>query len=77
MNFEREMNNYLEYKGYRGLIEFSNVDLVFFGTIAGINDLVTFEGTSVEEIKTAFREAVDDYLTTCIELGKKPEKEFK
>ena len=43
----------------------------------GIDDLVTFEGTSVEEIKSAFFNAVDEYLETCNELGKNPEKEFK
>ena len=71
------MKNYLEYKGYRGVVEFSDTDSVFFGKISGINDLVTFEGTSVAEIKSAFTEAVDDYLETCKEIGKKPEKEFK
>lgn len=71
------MRNYLEYKGYRGLVEFSEADSFFFGTISGINDLVTFEGASVEEIKSAFYEAVDDYLETCKEIGKSPEKEFK
>lgn len=29
------------------------------------------------EIKTAFEEAVDDYVETCKEVNKKPEKSFK
>jgi predicted HicB family RNase H-like nuclease len=71
------MNNYIEYKGYRGIIDYSDQDSILYGKIMGIDDLVTFEGTSVEEIKLAFFNAVDDYLKTCKELGKNPEKEFK
>lgn len=71
------MNNYLEYKGYRGFIDYSSKDATFFGSIFGINDLISFEGSNVEEIRLAFEEAVDDYLETCKEIGKKPEKEYK
>ena len=71
------MNNFLEYKGFSGTIEFSSQDDCFFGKIVGINDLVTFEGRSVEEIKASFFEAVDDYLEMCKELGKEPEKAYK
>ena len=71
------MNSALEYKGYFGSIEFSNEDDCFYGKILGINDLVTFEGSSVEEIRAAFREAVDDYLLMCERVGKEPEKTYK
>lgn len=71
------MKNYLEYKGYRGTIQFSADDMVFFGVIQGINDLVTFEGESVEDLQRAFKETVDDYLDMCHRVGKEPEKEYK
>ena len=71
------MKNYFEYKGYVGSVEFSADDRVFFGTLHGINDLVTFEGASVTELESSFKEAIDDYLTTCEELGKKPDKVYK
>ena len=71
------MNNVLEYKSYIGTIEFSADDNCFFGKIIGINDLVSFEGSSVEEIRTAFTEAVDDYLEMCAENGKEPDKSYK
>jgi predicted HicB family RNase H-like nuclease len=35
---------------------------------------VTFEGRTVEELKKAFRESVDDYLDFCKQRGEKPEK---
>ena len=39
----------------------------------GIQSLVTYEGRTVEEIKAAFAEAVDDYLELCAQEGIKPE----
>lgn len=71
------MNDTLKYKSYYAQVNFSGEDDVFFGRIIGINDLVTFEGASVRELKKAFHEAVDDYLETCRNLGKEPEKTYK
>ena len=71
------MKNMLEYKGYLGSLQFSADDRVFYGKIEHIRSLVTFEGTDVESLEEAFREAVDDYLATCRELGREPEKPFK
>src|SRR5690554_5159230 len=71
------MSNYLKYKDYLATLEFSAEDEVFYGRLFGINDLVSFEGSSVKEIKIAFEEAVEDYIETCKEIDKKPEKTFK
>ncbi|MBA0885294.1 type II toxin-antitoxin system HicB family antitoxin [Flavobacterium undicola] len=71
------MKNYLEYKGYIGTVEFSAEDKIFFGKIQGINDLVTFEGASVDELQKSFQESILDYLETCAILNKVPEKVFK
>ena len=71
------MKNVLEHKSYTGSVEFSNTDETFFGKIVGIRDLVTFEADSVVKLKKAFKEAVEDYIATCIALGKDPDKEYK
>lgn len=71
------MINSLTYNGYTASISYSSTDEVFFGKVLAINDLVTFEGTSVIELKEAFQEAVDDYLETCKFLGKAPDKAYK
>lgn len=71
------MKNYLEYKGYIGTVSLSEEDGCFFGTIQGINDLVTFEGETVSEIRHSFEEAVDDYLEFCKENNLEPEKAYK
>ncbi len=71
------MSDVLEYKNYLSTVQFSAEDDVFYGKVIGINDLVTFEGESVTDLKAAFKEAVDDYLETCVELNKQPEKAYK
>jgi predicted HicB family RNase H-like nuclease len=71
------MNNLLEYKGYWGSVEFSAPDKVFYGKILGINDLVSFEGNTVSKLEKSFRDMVDDYLFTCQQLGKEPQKAYK
>jgi len=70
-------NNTLSYKDYYGSVEYSAADECFFGKIIGINDLVSFEGGSVSELKKAFAEAVDDYIAMCAEIGKEPQKSYK
>lgn len=71
------MTDYLKYKDYLATISYSAEDEVFYGKIFGINDLVTFEGTSVSGLKKAFQEAVNDYIETCEQVGKSPEKSYK
>jgi predicted HicB family RNase H-like nuclease len=71
------MTDYLKYKDYLATINYSAEDDVFYGRVFGINDLVTFEGTSVSGLKKAFQEAVNDYIETCKELDKAPEKSYK
>lgn len=71
------MSDTITYKGYLGTVHFSEEDEVFHGKIEAINDLIMFEGKSVKELKKAFHEAVDDYLKTCSEMGREPQKPFK
>jgi predicted HicB family RNase H-like nuclease len=66
----------MTYKGYAARIEYSEEDESFVGHIAGIRDVVGFHGDSVAELKTAFEEAVDDYLATCEKVGKAPQKPY-
>jgi predicted HicB family RNase H-like nuclease len=71
------MKNMMEYKGYLGSVQYSAEDHVLFGKVEHIRSLVTFEGAEVASLEEAFREAVDDYLETCRELGRNPEEPFK
>lgn len=60
--------NILNYKDHQAEIHFSAEDEIFYGKLIG-NDLVSFEGTTVKELKKAFQEAVDDYLVTKKEIA--------
>ena len=59
------MKDVLNYKGFIGSVHFSADDNVFFGKIEGINDLVTFEGKSVNELISAFHFVVDEHIKDC------------
>jgi predicted HicB family RNase H-like nuclease len=71
------MNDILKYREYISSVHYSTEDEVFHGKVLGINDLITFEGESVAELKKAFKEAVEDYIDTCTQLQKSPEKAYK
>ena len=71
------MNNLLEYGGYHARIELDSEEMIFVGTVFGINDSLSFHGTSIEELTTKFKECIDNYLLLCSQIGKEPEKEFR
>ena len=66
----------LEYKGYQGVVEFDAEAGLFHGEVADTRDVITFQGTSVQELEQAFRESVDDYLAFCVERGEEPDRPF-
>lgn len=69
-------NNLIRYKNYHGSVNYSNDDFLY-GKLEGILDLVSYEGRDVESLKKAFKDAVDDYLDTCKDAGREPERPFK
>jgi predicted HicB family RNase H-like nuclease len=70
------MKNVLKYKGYTGTVIFDADDRIFHGRIMGLTDIITFEGASVSKLEKDFRSAVEEYLQTCQEIGRVPEKPF-
>jgi len=71
------MKNTMEYKGYIGSVEFSEVDELFFGQVQGIRSLISYEGTNAKELVKDFHEAIDAYLELCKEEGTEPERAYK
>ena len=49
---------------------FDNDDNIYHGKLLNIEDSVTFEGKTMEELRIAFAESVCDYVKTCVEIGK-------
>jgi predicted HicB family RNase H-like nuclease len=66
----------MEYKGYIGTVEYDPEAGIFHGDVINTRDVVTFQGTTVEEIERAFKDSIDDYITWCKEEGVEPEKPY-
>ena len=66
----------LTYKGYQGSFEYDPDADIFHGDVLHINDVVTFQGRSIDELKAALAESIEVYLEYCAKKGRKPEKPF-
>ncbi|MDX2212989.1 MAG: type II toxin-antitoxin system HicB family antitoxin [Oculatellaceae cyanobacterium bins.114] len=66
----------LTYKGYTAKVEIDTDAGVLHGRVVDINDTITFEGQTVDDIKREFHTSVDRYLEFCNELGQQPDKPF-
>ncbi len=67
----------LKFKGYEGTAELDMDRQVCRGKILFIHDLVTYEAKSPTNLQREFEEAVIDYLETCKELEREPQKPFR
>lgn len=57
----------LKYKGYTGSVEYSEEDNCLFGKVLGLRtDCITYEGETINELKSDFEGAIDDYLAIII-----------
>ncbi len=64
------------YKGYVGRIDYDDEVGTFHGEVINTRDVITFQGKSVNELKKALRESVEDYLEFCRERGEEPDRPF-
>lgn len=72
------MRNVMKYKGYWAEIRYSDEDECFYGEIEGLkNTSISFEGTTVNELKKDFKDAVDYYLEGCKANNEEPEEQCK
>jgi len=70
------MKDILTYKGFIGSVHFSTDDRIFYGKIEGIDDLITFEGSSVDELENGFKYMVEEHIKDCEIEQKKPVKSY-
>lgn len=68
--------NMLTYKGYHGRFDYDSDADVFHGEVMDMNDVITFQGRSIDELKQALADSVEDYLDFCREKGRSPEKPY-
>lgn len=64
----------LQHRGYLGSIETSVEDRCFYGRVLFINDLVSYEGASFDELEKDFVASVDRYIADCEASGKPPNR---
>jgi predicted HicB family RNase H-like nuclease len=67
----------IEYKGYTGVFEFDPSVDALHGRVIGLQDVVTFQGRSLEEVRREMVESVEDYLELCAQVGKDPDKPYR
>ncbi|TXM70523.1 type II toxin-antitoxin system HicB family antitoxin [Methylobacterium sp. WL69] len=63
-------------KGYEALVEYDEEADLFHGEVINLRDVITFQGRSVDELKQALSDSIDDYLAFCVERGEEPEKPY-
>lgn len=66
----------LTHKGYKGKVEYIEDARIFHGEVLGTQDVITFQGTTADEIEESFRDSIDDYLEFCEERGEEPDKPY-
>jgi predicted HicB family RNase H-like nuclease len=66
----------MEYEGYVAVFEFDPTIDAFHGEVANTVDTITFEGRSVDELRAAFQDSVDDYLELCEREGRRPDHPY-
>ncbi len=68
--------NMLTYKGYQGRFDYDSEADIFHGEVLHLRDVITFQGRSIDELKQALADSVEDYLEFCAQKGKIPEKSY-
>lgn len=69
--------DYLEYKGYKGSVEYSKADNCLLGKVLGMNkDLILYEGNTIDELRSDFEAGIDSYIAGCLADGVEPRKPY-
>lgn len=67
----------LKYKEYEGTAELDMTRGVCRGKLLFIDDLVTYESATPQDLQKEFEAAVEDYMQTCAGIGKEPQRPFR
>lgn len=66
----------MTYKDYCGVFEYDPEADIFHGEVINLSDIITFQGRSIDDLKQALEDSVEDYLEFCRLKGKKPERPY-
>lgn len=68
--------NAMAYKGYEATVDYNADAELFHGEVVNTRDVITFQGQSVDELKSALADSIEDYLAFCRQRGEDPEKPY-
>ena len=71
------MKDRIKYKGFIGSVHYASEDRVFYGKVEGVNDLITFEGSPVNDLEEGFKYMVDEHIKDCTKKNVPLEKSYK
>ena len=63
-------------QGYIGVVDFDPEIDLFHGTVINTQDVITFYGASVTELRAEMQKSLEVYFEVCEEQGKIPDKPF-
>ena len=62
--------------GYMATVELDEEAGLFHGEVINTRDVLTFQGRTLDELRTAFADTIADYVAWCRERGKEPERPY-
>lgn len=70
--------DYLDYKGYKGTVEYSKADNCLCGKVLGMSNaaLILYEGNNIDELRADFEAGIDSYLEGCKADNVEPQKPY-
>lgn len=66
----------IEYEGYIGVIDFDPEIDLFHGTVINTQDVITFYGASVNELREEMQKSLEVYFEVCEEERKSAGQTF-
>ena len=64
----------MEYKDYIADFIFDEKLELFQGKVSNVHDVITFQAKSIENLRYAFEDAINEYIAWCKKYGNEPEK---
>ncbi|WP_288581531.1 type II toxin-antitoxin system HicB family antitoxin [uncultured Methylobacterium sp.] len=61
---------------YQAIVEYDDEAGLLHGEVVNLRDVITFQGKSVDELRQALAESIDDYRAFCRERGEEPQEPF-
>jgi predicted HicB family RNase H-like nuclease len=66
----------MTHDGYLATVELDEAAGLFHGEVVNTRDVLTFQGRTLDELRTAFADTIADYVEWCRERGKEPERPY-